>query len=265
MESSSSNPKSKIQNPKFKPPSVIASAAKQSGLWTQLASERQIASSRTSRNDGKRGFTLIELLVVVAIIAVLVAMLLPAISKAREVARLSVCLSNLRQIGVGLHSYAEDNRGWVPFNYAGYGGGWLYGAHPLSLWKGSKDPNESDACGRFNGLGNLTRYIGGTGFFDEERAKALRCPDGSGRWYDIKGYGWCSYFYQRRGDGDSWRLYSNVVTVMDGNQHMFNGPVESHGDQTAILYVDGHARSKHYHPPPYPGWSYGGWCNWFDD
>jgi prepilin-type N-terminal cleavage/methylation domain-containing protein/prepilin-type processing-associated H-X9-DG protein len=213
------------------------------------------------------GFTLIELLVVVAIIAVLIAMLLPAIQKAREVAKLSVCLSNFRQIGIGLNAYADENAGWAPFNYAGHGGPWLYGSHPLSLWKASKDPGESDDVGRFNGLGYIIRYIGGTGMFGEERPKLLRCPDGSGHWYDLERNGWSSYFYQRRADGDTWRSFSNVVTAMDGSQHMLpvDQPIASHGDQTAILYGDGHARSKHYVPPPYEGWPYGILCHWLDD
>jgi len=62
----------------------------------------------------KNGFTLIELLVVVAIIAILAAMLLPALSQARERARAAVCMGNLRQIGLGLILYADDNDGFLP-------------------------------------------------------------------------------------------------------------------------------------------------------
>jgi prepilin-type N-terminal cleavage/methylation domain-containing protein/prepilin-type processing-associated H-X9-DG protein len=65
-------------------------------------------------NENGAGFTLIELLVVVAIIAVLVALLLPSLAKARERTRQTICQSNLRQINQALQGYLMDNNELMP-------------------------------------------------------------------------------------------------------------------------------------------------------
>ena len=66
----------------------------------------------------RKGFTLIELLVVIAIIAILAAILFPVFAKAREKARQTSCLSNLKQLGLGAIQYAQDyDERWVRYRY----------------------------------------------------------------------------------------------------------------------------------------------------
>lgn len=211
------------------------------------------------------GFTLIELLVVVAIIAVLVAILLPALNAAREKAKGIVCQNNLKQIGIARNMYSMDNDGYfLPWrSYPNQFSWWCYLLKYFSqpqVWKGDVDPPQS--------------------------CKVLRCPvsrEGMitlGRPEEFMGYGynhrldedvftpgphWISCTPYRVSQvpfpsqtvevGDNYQLNEggeipDPRTVYAGAREppyifwFFNNCGIVHSKKTNILWVDGHSSSE---------------------
>lgn len=89
----------------------------------------------SKKHTKKSGFTLIELLVVIAIIALLLSIIVPALSRAKVIAQKTICRSNMRQQVLGVMLYSQENDTWVPTINSG---SWLW---DLSFWSTNQISN----------------------------------------------------------------------------------------------------------------------------
>ncbi len=141
----------------------------------------------------RRAFTLVELLVVISIVAIMVAMLLPALSSARDTARTVQCLSNLRQLGVLFQVYTDETNGYLP---------------PIFIFNenGTSATNNYTKPWSIGISQTIGSYMdGGYGKARGDKLMSMHCPS---RWEDTE---WPSHF---RFYGINYQICQNSATAV---------------------------------------------------
>ena len=139
-------------------------------MATPPSKSHLVCRDNSARRHG--GFTLVELLVVIGIIAILIALLLPSLMKAKEAANVANCLSNLRQIGMGFQLYAGLNKDQMPLMVERY---WTQGTRPGLIGGGG-----APGTGRGRTWAGLLRDVA------KVPLQAFKCPS-ENRTYTLEG------------------------------------------------------------------------------
>ena len=198
----------------------------------------------------KRCFTLIELLVVIAIIAILAAMLLPALATAREKAMQSDCLNNQKQLALAFVMYGSDNRGWFPSYTDGpdgvkKDGGWVWydGFHVpqkgnFDVTKGNLYPYVKDRK-VYKCRGDLTKSNLSYGVNGETRDMKFSDADVPDDTMLLLEEGWWSSSPRSLTETTNDGFFN--IAYMQGGKLSWDVVVSRHQRGNVYSYIDGHA------------------------
>lgn len=190
----------------------------------------------------KHGFTLIELLVVIAIIAILSAMLVPTLSRARESARRTSCMNNLKQIGLAIMIYAQDYEDNIPFDgETDVNFGIKY--RPLNMYYGLGKLIEK------NYLTELKIYVCPSSNIKYQDVQDMW--DGNCHWEAGYNFVFVPYLYKNGYGGTKLGKMKKTALVVDLITSFNPGPpeffIETHQkNYVNILFEDGHVKGVNF-------------------